>query len=103
MTSAGIAFHLLHAKDGMRLKQQLVCPGDGEVVPRSETVRGFEFQKGRYVTLTDEELKALDAKATQGIEIAEFVPMASIDPRYFERSYYLGADKGGEKALALLI
>ena len=101
--SAGISFHLLHKKDHSRLKQQYVCEKDGEVVPRSEMVKGYEFAKGRYVTFTDEELKALDQKATNGIEIAEFVPAGSVDPVYFERSYYLGPDKNGAKAFSLLV
>jgi len=100
--SAGISFHMLHKKDGVRLKQQFFCPKDEEVVPRSETVRGFEIAKGKYVIVTDEELKALDEKATNGIEIREFVPEGSVDPVYYERTYYLGADKGGEKAYSLL-
>ena len=102
-TSAGLSFHLLHEKDHARLKQQYVCEKDGEVVPRSEMVKGYEFAKGRYVTFTNEELKALDQKATNGIEIAEFVPGDSVDPVYFERSYYLGPDKNGAKAFALLV
>jgi len=73
------------------------------VVARSEMVKGYEFAKGRYVTFTDEELKALDQKATNGIEIAEFVPAGSVDPVYFERSYYLGPDKNGAKAFSLLV
>ena len=101
--SAGISFHLLHEKDHSRLKQQYVCEKDGEVVSRSEMVKGYEFAKGRYVTFTDEELKALDQKATNGIEIAEFVPAGSVDPVYFERSYYLGPDKNGAKAFSLLV
>jgi DNA end-binding protein Ku len=101
-TSAGLSFHLLHEKDHARLKQQYVCEKDGEVVPRSEMVKGYEFAKGRYVTFTNEELKALDQKATNGIEIAEFVPDGSVDPVYFERSYYLGPDKNGAKPFALL-
>ena len=101
--SAGLSFHLLHEKDHSRLKQQYVCEKDGEVVPRSEMVKGYEFAKGRYVTFTDEELKALDQKATNGIEIAEFVPAGSVDPVYFERSYYLGPDKNGAKAFSLLV
>lgn len=101
--SAGISFHLLHEKDHSRLKQQYVCEKDGGVVPRSEMVKGYEFAKGRYVTFTDEELKALDQKATNGIEIAEFVPAGSVDPVYFERSYYLGPDKNGAKAFSLLV
>ena len=102
-TSAGLSFHLLHEKDHARLKQQYVCEKDGEVVSRSEMVKGYEFAKGRYVTFTNEELKALDQKATNGIEIAEFVPGDSVDPVYFERSYYLGPDKNGAKAFALLV
>jgi DNA end-binding protein Ku len=100
--SAGLSFHLLHAKDDVRLKQQYVCPEDGKVVPRSEMVKGFEYKKGRYVVFSDAELKALDEKATNGIEIAEFLPGDAVDPVYFERTYYLGPDKGGEKAYALL-
>lgn len=100
--SAGISFHMLHKKDGVRLKQQFFCPKDEEVVPRSETVRGFELAKDKYVIVTDQELKALDEKATNGIEIKEFVPEDSVDPVYFERTYYLGADKGGDKAYSLL-
>jgi DNA end-binding protein Ku len=102
-TSAGLAFHFLHEKDGSRLKQQYVCAKDGDVVPRSEMIRGYEYAKGRYVTFTDEELKALDEKATQGIEIVEFVPADTMDPIYFERPYYLGPGKGGEKAYGLLV
>src|SRR5439155_10237957 len=101
-SSAGISFHMLHKKDGVRLKQQFICPRDEEVVPRSETVRGFEIAKDKYVTFTDEELKAVDEKATNGIEISEFVPEDSVDPVYLERTYYLGADKGGDKAYSLL-
>jgi DNA end-binding protein Ku len=101
--SAGLSFHLLHEKDGSRLRQQYVCAKDGEIVPRSEMIKGYEYAKDRYVTLTDEELRALDEKATQGIEITEFVPAASVDPVYFERPYYLGPGKGGEKAYALLV
>jgi DNA end-binding protein Ku len=100
--SAGLSFHLLHGKDHARLKQQYVCPEDDEVVPRSEMVKGFEYKKGQYVVFTEEELEALDEKATGGIEITEFVPASAVDPVYYEHTYYLGPDKGGEKAYALL-
>src|SRR5262245_33579693 len=60
--SAGISFHLLHEKDGARLKQQYVCSKDGDVVPRDETIKGYEFAKGEYVTFTDAELKAIDER-----------------------------------------
>ena len=100
--SATLAFNMLHDKDGSRLKQQYVCAKDGEVVPREDTVKGFEFAKDRYVTFTADELKALDEIATQTIDIAEFVPAAAIDPVYFDKAYYLGPDKGGERAYRLL-
>ena len=94
--SAGISFHLLHAKDNVRLRQQYVCPEDGEVVTRSEMVKGYEYAKGRYAVFSDKELKALDQQATQGIEISEFLPQDAVDAVYYERSYYLGPDKGGD-------
>ncbi|PYQ55734.1 MAG: Ku protein [Acidobacteria bacterium] len=100
--SAGLSFHLLHAKDHVRLKQQYICPKDGEVVPRSEMVKGFEYRKDKYVVFTEEELKALDEQATSGIEITEFLPRDAVDPVYYERTYYLGPDKGGEKGYSLL-
>jgi DNA end-binding protein Ku len=101
-TSAGVSFHLLHGKDGVRLRQQLVCPADGDVVPRRDAVKGYEFEKDRFVAFTREELKALDEEATRGIEIEEFVPLPTVDPAYFERTYYLSPDKGGDRAFALL-
>jgi DNA end-binding protein Ku len=100
--SAGLSFHLLHDKDHARLKQQYICPEDGDVVARKEMVKGFEYKKGKYVVFTDEELKALDQQATSGIEITEFVPRDAVDPVYYERTYYLGPDKGGEKGYSLL-
>jgi DNA end-binding protein Ku len=100
--SAGMSFHLLHSKDGMRLKQQYICPADDEVVPRSEMIKGYEYAKDQYVTFTPEELKALDERATQGIEITEFVPLQAVDPVYYEKAYYLGPDKGGDRPYALL-
>ena len=100
--SAGLSFHLLHKKDGVRLKQQYVCPKDDEVVPRNEMVKGYEFRKNKYAVFSNDELKALDEKATQGIEITEFLPRDAVDPVYFEKAYFLGPDKGGEKAYSLL-
>jgi DNA end-binding protein Ku len=101
--SAGLSFHLLHEKDGVRLRQQLVCPKDGDVVPRNEAVKGYEYSKGEFVTFTDKELKALDKQASAGIEVTEFVPADSLPPVHFDRSYYLGPDKGGDRAFALLV
>jgi DNA end-binding protein Ku len=101
-SSAAISFNLLHAKDGGRLRQQFVCSVCGEKVERDDTVKGYEFQKDRYVTFTAEELKALDEIASQTIDIAEFVPASEVDPVYFEKAYHLGPDKGGGKAYRLL-
>jgi len=101
-SSAGVSFNLLHGKCGSRLKQQYVCPVDNEVVARDDMVKGYEFAKDQYVTFTPDELKALEEKATQSIEIAQFVPRESIDPLYYEKAYYLGPEKGGEKAYRLL-
>ncbi len=101
-SSTPIRFNMLHGKCGSRLKQQYICSQDGEIVSREEMVRGFEFAKGQYVLFSDEELKALQAKSTQTIEITEFLPTVKIDPLYFEKTYYLGPGKGGDRAYKLL-
>jgi DNA end-binding protein Ku len=101
-SSGGIAFNQIHQKCGGRVKQQLICPTCNEVVERSTLVKGYEFAKDQYVQFTEEELKALEGEASRMIDIAEFVPLADVDPIYFEKTYYLGPDKGGEKAYRLL-
>jgi DNA end-binding protein Ku len=100
--SAGVSFNLLHKKCSTRLKQQYICPTDNEIVSRDDMVKGYEFAKDQYVTFTPDELKALEEKATGSIDISEFVPLAAIDPVYFDRPYYLGPEKGGDKAYLLL-
>ena len=100
--ASAVSFNMLHGKDGARLKQQYVCSKDGQVVSREETVKGYEFAKDQYVTFTAEELKALDEIASQAIDISEFVPAAEVDPVYFDKTYYLGPDKGGARAYRLL-
>jgi DNA end-binding protein Ku len=101
-SSQSVSFNLLHAKCGNRIRQQRFCPVCNEVVERDALVRGYEFAKDQYVRVTDEELKGLEGEASQAIEISQFVPLTKVDPVYFEKSYYLGADKGGEKAYRLL-
>jgi DNA end-binding protein Ku len=101
-SSEAPSFNLLHAKCGTRIRQQRVCPACNEVLEREQLIRGYEYVKDQYVQITDEELKALEGEASEAIEISEFVPLAKVDPVYFERSYYLGPDKGGEKAYRLL-
>ena len=101
-SSQTVSFNLLHAKCGSRIRQQTFCPVCNTTVERSELVRGFEFAKDQYVRIPDDELKKLEGEASQVIDITEFVPLAQVDPIYFERTYYLGPDKGGEKAYRLL-
>jgi DNA end-binding protein Ku len=101
-SKASISFNWLHKKDGARLKQQYVCSKDGEKVERSDMVKGYEFQKGQYVIFTPDELKALEERGTGAIEIKEFLPAAQVDRIWLDRTYYLGADKGGERAYKLL-
>ena len=101
-TSSQIHFNTLHKTCGSRLKQQYICPQEDVVVPREDMVKGYEFAKDQYVRFTDEEIKALQEKATQTIEIAEFVPAAEVDPIFFDTAYFLGPDKGGDKAYSLL-
>jgi DNA end-binding protein Ku len=100
--SASISFNLLHAKCGSRIRQQQFCPQCNAVVDRAELVRAYEFAKDQYVRVDDEELKALEGEASRTIDIAEFVPLDKVDPIYFERTYYLGPDKSGEKPYRLL-
>ena len=102
-SKASVSFNMLHKKCGTRLKQQYICPkDDNEVVTRDDTVKGYEFAKDQYVVLTPEELKALEEKATSTIDVVEFVPLAGVDREYLEKVYYLGPDKGGDRAYRLL-
>ena len=101
-SSERISFNMIHKDCGSRIQQQLFCPKDERTIDRTETAKGFEFAKGQYVLFSEEELKALEEKATQAIEISEFLPSTTIDPIYFSKSYYLAPDKGGDRAYALL-
>ena len=101
-SSKDVHFSMLHATDKSRLKQQYVCATCGEIVARNDTVKGYEYSRDQYVVVTDDELGALQKKTDQTIEIEEFVPIAKVDPIYFEKSNLLGPDKGGQKAYQLL-
>jgi DNA end-binding protein Ku len=102
-SSASVSFNMLHTKCGSRLKQQYLCASEGTVVEKDEITKGYEFAKGQYVRFSAEEVKALDEKATNAIDIAEFVPLAAVDRIYLEKVYYLGAGKGGDRAYRLLV
>ena len=102
-SSAAISFNMIHTKCGSRLKQQYLCAKEGTVVEKDEICKGYEFAKDQYVLFSAEEIKALDEKATNAIDIAEFVPLAAVDRIYLEKVYYLGPGKGGERAYKLLV
>ena len=101
-SSEQVRFNTLHEKCGGRLKQQMYCPACDAIVGRGETVRGYEFARGQYVQFTDEEYKKLESEKDSSISIVEFVPLELFDMVQIERSYYLGPDKGGDKAYRLL-
>ncbi len=97
-----VGFNMLHKTCGSRLKQQLLCPVDNVVVERTDTIRGFEYARDQYVKFTDEELKAMEAARTGVLELQEFVPAETVDFLYIEKTYFLGPDKGGDRAYSLL-
>jgi len=101
-SSSAISFNLLHKADGSRLRQQYICQKDGEVVERDAMVKGYEFAKDQYVQFAPDEIKALEEVGSHAVEISEFVPIESIDPVYYDKTYYLAPDKGAGKPYALL-
>ena len=101
-SAEGVKFHQLHDKCGNRIKYQVYCPTDDQVVERSALIKGYEYAKGQYVRFDADELKALEDEKTHSLEIIEFVPLDTVDFVYVEKSYYLGPDKGGHKAYRLL-
>ncbi|ABO59782.1 Ku protein (plasmid) [Burkholderia vietnamiensis] len=101
-SKSGIGFNLMHKECGTRLKQQYVCPHDGKVVERADMVKGYEFEKERYVLFDKSELDALEVSASHAIDIVSFVPTSAVDPIYLDKAYYLGPDKRGDKPYQLL-
>ena len=101
-SASAISFNMLHKSCGSRLKQQYLCQKEGVVVERDDTVKGYEFAKDQYVRFTPEEIKALEEVGTHSVDITEFVPIESIDPVYFDKTYYLAPDKGAAKPYGLL-
>jgi DNA end-binding protein Ku len=98
-----VRFRELREADGSRVRHKRVAEADGEEVAYDDIVKGYEFAPDQYVTLSRDELAELDPKKTRAIEIQDFVDLDEIDPIYFEHPYYLGPDKGAEKAYALLV
>lgn len=98
-----ISFHMLHASDRVRLKQQMICPRDGEVVERRDTVRGYEYAKGEYVVIAEEQIQAAAPHTARQLEILEFCRAQDIDPVWFEASYYLMPEPAGQRPYALLL
>lgn len=100
--SEAIRFNTLHKDCGTRVKQQFFCPKCDVAVPRDQTVKGYEFAKGQFVTFSPEELKAVEEQATGGIDITEFVPIDQVDPIYYAKAYFMGPDGGSSRAYNLL-
>ncbi len=100
--SHDLSFHMLHKKDEGRIKFERTCSIDGKVVPWDEIVKGYEYEKGEYVVLTDADFERIDPKVTNTIDILEFVSLDQIDSMYFEQPYYLEPTKAGRHAYALL-
>jgi DNA end-binding protein Ku len=101
-SSGKISFNQLHAEKKVRLKQQMYDPETGDIVPREKIIKGYEFAKDQYVIVSDEELDQLELATSRSMDITEFVPLDTVDPLYFESGYYLGPDKGAERAYRLL-
>jgi DNA end-binding protein Ku len=101
-SSESVSFRMVHNKCGTPLKQQYMCPKDNEIVAREDIAKGYEFVKDQFVIFTPEEVKAVEEDPTRAIAISEFVPIDKVDPVYFDKPYYLGPDKGAERAYALL-
>lgn len=101
-SARSISFNWIHEECGTRVQQRFWCPQHERIVERDELVKGYEFARDQYVLFTPDELKKLDAQATEAVEIVEFVPLAQVERLYLDRVYYLGPDKGGERAYRLL-
>ena len=100
--SEGVGFNMLHRECGSRLKQQYICPVHERPISRDEIVKGYEYEKDRYVTIELEEIKKIEPQTARAMEILEFVPAGQVDPVYFDSSFYLLPDEPGRRAYALL-
>jgi len=100
--SHDVHFHLLHKRDGVRLENIRWCPRDEKAVPWEEVVRGFEYAKGKYVPVSDEDLEHLPVKTVHTVDISDFVKLEEVDPIYYDKAYYLAPEESGATAFALL-
>ena len=100
--SDSISFNQLHKTDNSRIKQTIYCQAEDKPIPRSEIVKGYEYEKDRYVVVEDEEIKKMAPSTAKVMEILEFVKATEVDPVYFESSFYMAPDDAGEKPYALL-
>lgn len=101
-SSARVSFNWVDRKTGVRVRQQYFNPENGEVVPREDMVKGYQFAKNQFVLFEPDELKVLEQPKTDSIDIAEFVPAEEVERVFYDRAYYLGPDRGGARAYRLL-
>lgn len=102
-SSHNISFNLLHQDCKGRINLQNYCPQCERVVERSELIKGYEYEKGHYVTIDEEDIQKVQPESSSNLDIAQFIEVPEVDPIYYEKSYYLGPDKGSEKTFALLV
>ncbi len=100
--SHDVRFHLLHRRDGVRLKNVRWCPKDERAVPWDDVVRGFEYTKGKYLPVSEEDLDHLPVKSVHTVDLSDFVKLEEVAPIYYDKAYYLAPDEAGVKAFALL-
>jgi len=100
--SHDVHFHLLHKRDGVRLQNVRWCPKDEKSVPWDEVVRGFEYAKGNYVPISEDDLDRLPVKTVHTVDISDFVKLEEVDPIYYDKAYYLAPEETGAKAFVLL-
>jgi DNA end-binding protein Ku len=100
--SETLSFNQLHKHDNSRIKQVIYCQTEDKPISRDEIVKGYEYEKGKYIVIEDEEIKKVAPKTAKVMEILEFVKAGDVDPVYLESSYYMAPDEGGEKPYSLL-
>jgi len=100
--SESVGFNQLHKADNSRVKQVLYCQLEDKPIQRSEIVKGYEYEKDKYVVIEDEDIKKVAPKTAKTMEVLEFVKASEVDAIFFESSYYMAPEEAGEKAYALL-